>query len=453
MLFSSLLYLCFFLPIVIVLHGVLPVRMRNGFLLLASVFFYAWGEISYVSLIAMTAVANWLFGLAMHKSEGGKRRLLLILALIMDIGLLAYYKYAGFLLGIVGLQAFAPQVVLPLGISFYTFQTMGYIIDVYRKKIPAERNLLDYSTFVLLFPQLIAGPIVNYVDIAVELKKRTLTAEHMEAGMKTFIKGLACKVLLANQLGLLWERAQGAGFDTLSAPAAWLCIIAFGLQIYFDFAGYSLMAIGIGKIFGFKFPMNFNHPYAAVSITDFWRRWHMTLSGWFRNYVYIPLGGNRKGVARGIVNMFVVWSLTGLWHGPSWNFVLWGVYFFVWLTLERTVLKNWLARAGGIRNVYALLVVLIGWVLFTFEDLGQGTEYLQRMFSLRFSVDVLYFLRNNIVLLVLAVAACIPPAARKITQWMSYSRITASITYGGLLLLSIACLIGDTYNPFIYFRF
>lgn len=453
MLFSSLLYLCFFLPIVIVLHGVLPVRMRNGFLLLASVFFYAWGEISYIPLIAVTAVANWLIGLAMRKSEGGKLRVLLILALVMDIGLLAYYKYAGFLLGMVGLRAFAPQVVLPLGISFYTFQTMGYIIDVYRKKIPAERNLLDYGTFVLLFPQLIAGPIVNYVDIAAELKKRALTAEDMEAGMKTFIKGLACKVLLANQLGLLWERAQGAGFDALSAPAAWLCMIAFGLQIYFDFAGYSLMAIGIGHIFGFKFPTNFNHPYAAVSITDFWRRWHMTLSGWFRSYVYIPLGGNRKGFARGIVNMFVVWTLTGLWHGPSWNFVLWGVYFFVWLTLERTVLKNWLARAGGLRNVYALLVVLIGWVLFTFEDLGQGVEYLRRMFSPRFSVDVLYFLRNNIVLLVVAAAACIPAAARGITRWMSYNRFTACAAYGGLLLLSIACLIGDTYNPFIYFRF
>ena len=371
----------------------------------------------------------------------------------MDIGFLAYYKYAGFLLGIVGLQAIAPEVVLPLGISFYTFQTMGYIIDVYRRRIPAERNLLDYSTFVLLFPQLIAGPIVNYVDIAAELKRRTLTLENMEAGMKTFIKGLACKVLLANQLGLLWERAQGAGFAALSAPAAWLCIVAFGLQIYFDFAGYSLMAIGIGRIFGFKFPTNFNHPYAAVSITDFWRRWHMTLSGWFRNYVYIPLGGNRRGLARGIMNMFVVWALTGLWHGPSWNYVLWGVYFFIWLTLERTVLKTWLARAGGVRNVYALFVVLIGWVLFTFEDLEQGALYLQRMFSWNFSGDVLYFLRNNIILLILAVAACIPAAARRITRWMSCNRITASVTYGGLLLLSIACLIGDTYNPFIYFRF
>lgn len=453
MLFSSLLFLCFFLPIVIILHSILPVKLRNTFLLLASVSFYAWGEISYFPLIVITASANWLMGLIISKTEGNIRRIMLINTLIMDIGLLAYYKYAGFLLGIVGMQEFDPQVVLPLGISFFMFQTMGYVIDVYRKRIEVEHNLLDYGTFLLLFPQLIAGPIVNYKDIAIELKHRTLNTEHMEEGMKIFIMGLASKVLLANQLGLLWQQAQGTRFTLLSAPAAWLCITAFGLQIYFDFAGYSLMAIGMGRILGFQFPKNFNHPYASVSITDFWHRWHMTLSGWFRDYVYIPLGGNRKGLMRGIINMFVVWALTGLWHGPSWNYVLWGIYFFIWLTLERTLLKRWIAGASVLCHIYTLIVVLIGWVLFTFEDLTQGMLYLQRMFSATFSNDVLYFLRNNMILLILAVCACIPPATRKITHWMSYNRITACISYGGIMLTCVACLIGDTYNPFIYFRF
>ena len=260
-------------------------------------------------------------------------------------------------------------------------------------------------------------------------------------------------MLLANQLGILWDFAQGRGFALLSSPAAWLCIVAFGLQIYFDFAGYSLMAIGMGRMLGFTFPANFDHPYATTSITQFWRHWHMTLSRWFRNYVYIPLGGNRRGTARGIFNMLAVWLLTGLWHGASWNFVLWGLYYFIFLTLERTALKRWTGRRGALHYAYTLLVVLLGWVLFAFEDLRQGAAYLQTMFSLRFGVDVLYYLRNNFVVLTLSVLLCIPPIVRWAQRLVSKNCWVRCAVYGCLLLLCVASLLNDSYNPFLYFRF
>ncbi len=453
MLFSSLLFLCFFFPAVMLLHRVLPARLRNLFLLLASVFFYAWGEIRYVPLIAALALSNWLLGMVMDHSRAGRRRFWLVIALGVDLGALCFYKYADFFLTAVGLRALSPHVSLPLGISFFSFQAMGYLIDVYAGRIKAEKSLTDYATFLLLFPQLIAGPIVNFVEIKEQLKVRTLSADDLETGMMLFIKGLAGKVLLANQLGILWARAGGAGFATLSSPAAWLCIAAFGLQIYFDFAGYSLMAIGMGRMLGFRFPANFDHPYATTSITMFWRHWHMTLSRWFRNYVYIPLGGNRRGTARGIFNMLVVWLLTGLWHGASWNFVLWGLYYFIFLTLERTVLKRWIGRRTFSRYLYTLLVVLLGWVLFAFEDLAMGLAYLERMFSLRMGPDVLYYLRNDFVLLLVSVLACIPPVVRRVTAALSHNAAVRCAAYGGLLILSVACLLGDSYNPFLYFRF
>lgn len=451
MLFSSLLFLSCFLPVVLLAHLLLPKKLRNPFLLMASIVFYAWGEIRYVPLVLFSMALNYLLGRCAATGTQGKKRVFLILSLCFNLGALCYFKYADFLMQTLGLSAYAPHVALPLGISFYTFQTQAYVIDVYRGKVPPEQRFIDYATFILLFPQLIAGPIVLYTDISTELKKRQVDAASLEAGMGAFITGLAMKVLLANPLGGLWETLQGPAYP--NAPAAWLGILAFGLQIYYDFAGYSLMAIGMGRMLGFRFPQNFNLPYAARSIRDFWRRWHMTLGGWFREYLYIPLGGSRKGTARTILNLFIVWFLTGLWHGAGWNFVLWGLWFFVFLVLERYAIGGFLERHRIFSHAYALLVVLLGWVLFAFEDLSEGMAYLGRMLTFTPEKTFLFPLQGHAILLSIAVLCCVPPVIRtgqRLLARYAPLRVSALLL---TLLLCIAGLVNADYNPFLYFRF
>ncbi len=451
MLFSSLTFLTWFLPAVVLLHCITPRRARNALLLAASVFFYAWGEIAYVPLVLLSMGANYGFGLLCAREGKWPRRVGLWLSLLVNIGALVYFKYAAFFLTAIGLGSIAPEVVLPLGISFYTFQTQAYVIDVFRRRVPKEPNFVDYATFILLFPQLIAGPIVLYTDVRRELKVRTVNAEGLETGMTAFIVGLASKVLLANPLGALWEAARA--LPSSSLPAAWLGIIAFGLQIYFDFAGYSLMAIGMGRMLGFRFPQNFDQPYTSRSIREFWRRWHMTLGGWFREYVYIPLGGSRGGTAATIRNLVIVWLLTGLWHGASWNFVAWGLWFCVFLLLERYAIGGFLARHPHLARAYVLLVVFVGWALFAAESLPDAGAYIVRMFTGALSGDFLFPLRNNAVLLVIALLACVPGILTRINALLGRNALLRTAVMTALLLLCVAGLVDADYNPFLYFRF
>jgi alginate O-acetyltransferase complex protein AlgI len=451
MLFSGLVFLIYFLPAVILLHWIAPRPAKNALLVLASVFFYAWGEMRYVPLILASLALNYAFGLGCGSRKGWLRALGLGLSLAVNFGALAYFKYAVFLMTTVGLGDAAPQVALPLGLSFYTFQTQAYVIDVHRRKVPAERNFVDYATFLLLFPQLIAGPIVLYTDVRRELKARTITAAGLESGMTAFIEGLSLKVLLANPLGALWKTVQGLGEP--SGAALWLGILAFGLQIYFDFSGYSRMAIGMGRMLGFAFPPNFRHPYAARSIRDFWRRWHMTLSGWFREYAYFPLGGNLRGSARTVLNLLIVWALTGLWHGASWYFVAWGLWFFVCLVLERFWIGGWLARHPRWALLYTLWVVLMGWVLFAHESLSDAAAYALRMYSFAPGMDWLFPLRGNAALLLVSGLCCVPPVMERVRRALNQHAALRTAAMLGALLLCIAGLVNADYNPFLYFRF
>lgn len=451
MLFSSLTFLIWFLPLTILLHMLVPKRAKNALLLAASVFFYAWGEIHYVPLVLLSMGLNYFFGIGCSSERKGLRAVSLAASLLVNFGALLYFKYAAFFLTTIGLGAIAPEVALPLGISFYTFQTQAYIIDVHRRRVPPEPSFIDYATFILLFPQLIAGPIVLYTDVRRELKERVIGADDLETGMMTFALGLASKVLLANPLGALWEQVQA--LPAMSSPAAWLGLAGFGLQIYFDFAGYSLMAIGIGRMLGFRFPKNFDHPYASRSIREFWRRWHMTLGGWFREYVYIPLGGSRGSTWQVLRNLFIVWALTGLWHGASWNFVVWGLWFFIFLVLERYALGRWLERHKHFALVYTLLVVFIGWALFANDSMTSAAALIGRLFSFTPGTDWLFPLRGNAVLLALALLACIPPVMKRCYAWLTRHTVLRAVVILSVLLLCIAGLINADYNPFLYFRF
>ena len=383
-------------------------------------------------------------------------RAYLMLSVVGNLGLLMGFKYANFMIenfNILTGQAIAPlAVTLPLGISFYTFQTMSYSIDVYRGHTRSERNLVDFGAYVCLFPQLIAGPIVKYVDVQRELKNLRIDPSRIEEGIRQFVLGLACKVLLANNAGLLWQDVQDRGFLQISMPMAWFGILAFAFQIYFDFSGYSLMAIGLGKILGFEFPRNFDFPYASRSITEFWRRWHMTLSAWFREYVYIPLGGNRRGPARQLVNLVIVWLLTGFWHGASWNFILWGLWFAVFLVLEKAFLLESLKQHPFWAHAYTGLVVLFGWVIFAIPDLPSVGVYLSRMFSFTFSGDILYVLRNYGVTLLASVLFSLP-VMRRVQTFLAEKKTVSVILLALVFLLCVAYLVDASFNPFLYFRF
>ncbi len=471
MVFSSTLFLFRFLPIFMILYFVAPGRMKNFILFFGSLIFYAWGEPIYVVLMIFSTLSDYVHGQAIGATRNQTvKRILLISSIVINLGMLGFFKYADFLIGtinsVLGVSIPLLNLPLPIGISFYTFQTMSYTIDVYRGEVQVQKNLLDFGVFVTLFPQLIAGPIVKYVDVEKDLKKRKPDILQISYGCKRFIIGLAKKVLLANNLGLIWTDISARDYGELSILAAWIGIIAFAFQIYFDFSGYSDMAIGLGACLGFIFPENFNYPYISVTITEFWRRWHMSLSSWFREYVYIPLGGNRKGLPRQLLNILIVWTLTGIWHGAGWNFLFWGLWFAFWLALEKLGLKKVFEKLPKpVGRLYSWIIVLISWVFFSIEGTGKIFGYLKAMFGMQgagwYTQEALFIGLENIVLFVIAVLAA-TPLVKNICKKLADSRsgygiagyrVLEKVLPAILLLASIAYIVDATYNPFLYFRF
>ena len=459
MVFSSILFLFRFFPVAMLLYYLAPRRYKNLVLLLESLVFYSWGEVRYFPIMIASILVDYIAsnGIQRHRQSRGACRGFLLLSVVFNLGMLGFFKYTNFLLanlsGLTGLSFPTLGLTLPLGISFYTFQTMSYTIDVYRDKVRAENNIIDFGAFVVLFPQLIAGPIVRYTDVSRELKSRSITPAEIQEGVDIFIRGLGRKVLIANNIGALWTEVSAMNFDVISTPLAWLGIVAYTFQIYFDFSGYSQTAIGLGRMLGFRFPQNFDDPYIAKSATEFWRRWHMTLGSWFREYLYIPLGGNRCSFPRQVFNLFVVWAATGLWHGASWNFVLWGLYFFVFLVLEKAFLRPYLEKTRVLGHLYLLLLVVVSWAIFAITDFAALGRFLTAMFSLRPGTEWLYYLRNYGVTLLLAVFLSTPLLSRweaRLGQRLRWARYLA---LGVTLIASIAYLEDATYNPFLYFRF
>lgn len=461
MVFSSLLFLFLFLPAVLAIYYVSPWRIKNLILFLSSLVFYAWGEPVYIVIMLLSTITDYGFGLLLSrpKLNSIQRKWIVVSSMIINLGLLSYFKYADFLIHnvneLLGTNIPLTDLPLPIGISFYTFQSMSYIIDVYRGTSKAQRNWIDFGTFVALFPQLVAGPIVQYNTIAEQLRERSVDIPMFAEGVRRFIIGLAKKVLLANNIGLLWNTISSSNVDSMPALTAWLGIIAFAFQIYFDFSGYSDMAIGLGLMFGFRFNENFNKPYTSQSITDFWRRWHISLSSWFRDYVYIPLGGNRRGLGVQVRNILIVWVLTGIWHGASWNFLLWGLYFGIILIIEKWWGLKLLSRLPRwTRHLYAIVLILIGWVLFAFEELPLVLSYLQAMFGFNgqplWNTNTLYFTYTNAILLVVLTLASL---SKKRTSSLDSRPLPSLLWYGVLFFLSVAYLVDATFNPFLYFRF
>ncbi len=466
MVFSSTIFLCVYLPLVLLGYYICPKKGRNLFLLIVSLVFYAWGEPKYVFLMIFSILVNYIFGRLMDKNRGRQKRmkLMLVLSVVIDIGLLSVFKYTDFVItninAIFGSSFDLLNIALPIGISFYTFQAMSYTIDVYRDDVRVQKNLIDFGMYITMFPQLIAGPIVRYADVQDQLADRSVTTADFSEGIMRFVVGLGKKVLLANQMGAVWSDVYALGGD-VSALMAWTGAIAYTFQIYFDFSGYSDMAIGLGRMFGFKFPENFRYPYQSVSITDFWRRWHITLSTWFKEYLYIPLGGNRRGLARQALNLLIVWSLTGFWHGAGWNFVMWGLYYFVILFIEKLFLLKALDKLPKFfRHVYALLLIIIGWVIFASDDVSVLLPYLGSMFGANGAIggmDVYTLLTKAALLVICCIASTELPkklflsAAGAMNEKAAFT--LKSVLTIALLALSMILLIGDSYNPFLYFRF
>ena len=462
MLFSSIPFAFYFLPAVLALYFAVPFRFKNAVLLVFSLVFYAWGEPGYLLLMAISILLGWLFGLLIGKYRGTARaRLFLVLSVAVSLGLLGWFKYADFAvntLNALGLNLPLPHVALPIGISFYTFQILSYTIDVYRGDALPQRSLVDFGAYVSMFPQLIAGPIVRYSDVARQLRHRTHSLEKASLGVRRLLIGLGKKVLIANQLGQLTVLFRESRQP--SVLYVWIYAAAFALQIYFDFSGYSDMAIGLGKIFGFDLLENFNYPFISRSVSEFWRRWHMSLGGWFRDYLYIPLGGNRVSRPRWALNLLVVWSLTGLWHGAAWNFVLWGLLFALLLALE----KLWLGRLmeklpGWLVRIPVLAVLLVSFVLFNADSLSQALSDTAGMFGLGglplTSADTLYHLRSYGPLLLLAMVGA-TPLPRNAVRRLEGSRVLPwlePVALCALLLAVTAFLVGGSFNPFLYFRF
>ena len=458
--FASLVFLYFFLPVVLVGYYCFPRRWRNPFLLAANLLFYGWGEPWFLPVILVTAAANWWMGRQMGRCADRQcQRLWLAAALVVDLGLLVAFKYTGFVLKSIGLGQLLPgPIPLPLGISFYTFQVVSYMVDIYRNTVPVENSLVSFSTYMTFFPQLIAGPIVRYDELRTQLSGRQETWHKIADGFCLLMIGLGKKMLLANPMGELWEGLR-ALTGNIGILGAWAGAAAFTLQIYFDFSGYSDMARGLGRMFGFEIPINFRYPYAAQSIQDFWRRWHITLSSWFRDYVYIPLGGSRRGAGRTIVNLFAVWVLTGLWHGAAWNYVLWGLYYFVLLTAERLIGQARLARVPRVlRHFLTMALVIVGWVLFAIEDFGALGAYLFAMFSLSggvLSAQAAVWVLSYLPLMVAAAFASLPFAANFVRRKNQSAPVRWGAPVYCLLLLAAgtAALAAQSYNPFLYFRF
>lgn len=449
MVFSSNVFLFVFLPAVLGVYYVCPRRLRNPVLLGFSLLFYGWGEPVYLFLMLGVVALNYVCGLQIgQKQRAGKSgKGALAAGIAANLLILGFFKYAGLFFG-----GLLPKAPLPIGISFYIFQSMSYLVDVYRGQAPVQRNALTFGTYITLFPQLIAGPIVRYADVAHQLGRRQESFDQFASGTRVFIAGLSKKMLLANPMGSLWSLMQGRE-GTL---AAWVGLLAYSLQIYFDFSGYSDMAIGLGRMFGFEFLENFNYPYISASITEFWRRWHISLSTWFREYVYIPLGGNRLGLKRQILNMLIVWLLTGLWHGASWNFVLWGGYYALLLIAEKAFLLKHLEKLPrAVGRVYSMLAVMLGWTLFYFEDLDRLGAFLKRLFTLTDSAQSLDVILGYLPLAAIAVFAATPRAKQLLRRHQDSAAVQWGLTAAGFaaLLLCTAALARQSYNPFIYFRF
>lgn len=467
MVFSSLEFLFVFLPVTLLVYFCVPHKVRNLVLLLFSLFFYGWGEPVYIFLMIFTILIDYLGGWFVGKWRDEKPRAAkaaLVASILINLGMLGFFKYYDFFVSnLARIPCFSSLqplgLTLPIGISFYTFQSLSYVIDVYRRETDAQKNILAFGTYVTLFPQLIAGPIVRYRDVDDQLINRTESVALFASGVRTFLCGLAKKVLLANSAGQIFDSLKAG--EGISAFGAWFGLLFYLFQIYFDFSGYSDMAIGLGKMFGFRFLENFDYPYIATSITDFWRRWHISLSTWFLEYVYIPLGGNRRGTLKTWRNLLIVWLCTGFWHGASWNYILWGLYYFVLLAIEKLFLYRALEKIPRFfRHAYTLLFVYFGWLLFTFEDSAAGIAYLCKMFgangTMLWQGSDLWLLLSNLVFLCILVIASTPYPKHlfwRLWEKSGAARAVAALGGAALLILCVAYLVNSSYNPFLYFRF
>ena len=466
MVFSSAIFVFLFLPLVLLCYFLAPKKMKNYCLLFFSLVFYFFGGPKFILVLLSIVLIDYLGAFLIERSTRKKLSLFIIISL--NILILCYFKYTGFFItnlnNVFNLSIDIPNIVLPIGISFYTFQALSYVIDVYRKEVKIQRNFFELLLYVSLFPQLVAGPIVRYQTIEKELEKRKTTFDDVVYGIRRFILGLAKKVIIANQMGQLADIVFAS--NDLTTPVAWLGAFAYMFQIYFDFSAYSDMAIGLGRIFGFKFLENFNFPYISKSITEFWRRWHISLSSWFKDYIYIPLGGNRKGILKQIRNMFIVWILTGFWHGAAWNFILWGLYYFVFLVLEKFVLKKFLDKCPNfINHVYAIIVILFGWVLFRCENLSSCISFIGTMLSFNITdlglSEALIYLESYCVYFILAIVFSMPTYYKILEKIESIKKtklkfVMQSLHYFALIVvfvITIMFLAYSSYNPFIYFRF
>lgn len=457
-----------FLPLVVFIYYISPRFLRNLVLIIASLIFYAWGEPVYIGIMLFTAVFDFCNGLLIEKYRKSKNisRLVLICSLTVNLGILCFFKYYGFFASNINnffhLNLAFSNLPLPLGISFYSFQSMSYVVDVYLGKVKAQKNVIVYGTFVTMFPQLVAGPIVKYIDISEQIENRKEKLSLFGEGAELFILGLGKKVLLGNNIGALWSTIKALPIGEISTLSAWIGIIAFTFQIYFDFSGYSDMAMGLGKMLGFRLVQNFNYPYISKSITEFWRRWHMSLGSWFREYVYIPLGGNRNGRLKQYRNLFIVWLLTGFWHGANWNFIVWGLYFGIFVTIEKIFLLKWLEnKPSFISHIYTLLIVIIGWVFFEFENMSQGIMFIKVMFGLGANSyadgRAIYYLYTNIILFVI-LAVCSTPVLKELMLKVKekinlFGAVLIPVSYIIILFFCTAYLVNQSYNPFLYFRF
>ena len=463
MVVSSLTFLQCFLPWCLLAYFLVPQKWRNGTLFLFSLLFYAWGEPVYVFLMLLTTLVDYTAGGIIDRFDSSKkiRTLALISSLIINLGILFTFKYSSFFAGIFGIEL--KKLPLPVGISFYTFQSISYTIDMYMRKIKVQKNFINYAAYVTLFPQIVAGPIVRYEDVQNEINSRKVNIYLLGEGAGIFIKGLAKKVLLANNIGLLWTEIKGMDYSEISVLTAWLGILAFTFQIYYDFSGYSDMAVGLGKMLGFNFPENFRHPYISRSISEFWRRWHITLGSWFRSYVYIPLGGNRKGKYKTLRNLLIVWGLTGLWHGASWNFILWGLYFGIIIIAEKLFLGKYLEKLNPIMSIiYTFVLVVLGWVLFDTNNLTDSLQYYKAMFYGDGNIldsFALFQLKNYGMIFIFCILGC-GGLLGKILKKIQLSEIVSKVINYAMPLVQIAVmlvctayLVDASYNPFLYFRF
>ena len=468
MVFSSLVFLFTFLPITLIVYYLVPWKIKNIILLIASLVFYAWGEPIYIILMLLSITFNYFMGrdIDFNRDEPIKKKRSLIFAIVVNLIILGFFKYYTFFIQTINdiFSVHIPyrELALPIGISFYTFQTLSYISDLYCGKTEVQKNILNFGLYVSMFPQLIAGPIIKYVDVAAQIEHRKLSIDRFGSGAMFFIRGLAKKVLLANNIGLLHSAIVGMEFSEISVLTAWIGALAYTLQIYFDIGGYSDMAIGLGRMFGFSFTKNFDYPYISKSITEFWRRWHISLSTWFKEYVYIPLGGNKVSVPRHLINIMIVWFLTGLWHGASWNFVAWGLYYGILLLVEKYILGRLTSKMPHIlQHLYLMVIVMIGWVFFFSPGMSYALTYIKCMFTIGSAglVDktALYYLTTNIILILICLIGSTPyvhQVFKSVILKKKKKHIrSAVIIYAALFVMVIAYLVSATYNPFLYFRF